>query len=54
MKKVKNNAVDKRKECFSCYGSHTGVCKNTNTIIKDTSCPFYVSIFDKDNGNGKA
>lgn len=54
MKKVKNNTVDKRKECFNCYGSHTGVCKNTSTIVKDTSCPFYVSIFDKDKDNGKA
>ena len=54
MKKSKNNTVDKRKECFSCYGSHTGVCKNTNTIVKDTSCPFYVSIFDKGDNDGKA
>ena len=38
--KAKNNTVDKCKECFTCYGSHTGVCKNTNTIVKDTSCPF--------------
>ena len=53
MKKVKNNTVDKRKECFSCYGSHTGVCKNTNTIVKDTSCPFCVSIFNKGDNNGK-
>ena len=54
MKKSKKNAVDKRKECRSRYGSHTEESKNTNTIVKDTSCPFYVSIFDKDNDNGKA
>ena len=48
MKKAKNNAADKRKECSSCCGSHTGVCKNANTTIKDPPCPFYVGIFDKD------
>ena len=53
MKKAKNNTVDKRKECFSCYGSHTRVCKNTKTVVKDTSFPLYVSIFDKGDDNGE-
>lgn len=32
-------------KCFECYGSRTGVCKNTNTIFKDKECEYYVDSF---------
>lgn len=31
--------------CFECYGSRTGVCKNTGTIFRDKECKYYVDNF---------
>ncbi len=34
-----------RSKCFECYGSRTGVCKNTNTVFRDKGCEYYVDNF---------
>lgn len=38
--------MTKMQNCFECYGSRTGVCKNTGTIFRDKECVYYVDIFD--------